>query len=214
MPETRMPRLRSLTALAALVGALGCAASGTDPDTCPPGVACTGATPTIVALRLPAGDILARSVTFYAKRGEDRAGAISFRNSDGEIEKLIELDVKASSLLSAPNGRRYVVGDSVAITITLVGSGQLLFDFQPSGLRFNPQEPAELEIEYGDATGGDVNGDGVVNATDTALLRQLAIWLQERVNDPFFRIETSFNNEVLEEIEADVLGFTRFAIAY
>jgi len=214
MPETRMPRLRSLTALAALVGALGCAASGTDPDTCPPGVACTGATPTIAALRLPAGDILARSVTFYAKRGEDRAGAISFRNSDGEIEELIELDVKAGSLLLAPNGRRYVIGDSVAITMTLVGSGQLLFDFQPSGPRFNPQEPAELEIEYGDATGGDVNGDGVVNATDTLLQRQLAIWLQERINDPFFRVETSFNDEVLEEIEADVLGFTRFAIAY
>lgn len=217
-PEECMSHPRSWRAVAAVlltVLGAGCASETNPTDNCLPGVICTsGAAPTVAALNLPSGALLGTSVTFFAKKGEDREGAIFFRNAEGEIEELVDFEVGANSLLTAPNGRAYVDGDSVAITMTLVGSGQLLFDFQPSGLRFNPNDPAELEIEYGDATGGDINGDGVVNAVDAMLTARLAIWLQERTADPFFRLETSFNNATLEEIEADVLGFTRYAIAY
>jgi hypothetical protein len=48
---------------------------------------------------------------------------------------------------------------------------------------------------------------------DARLKSELAIWRQELLADPFVRLG-SVNSEGLEEIEAKILGFTRYAIAY
>lgn len=224
-PESPMStRLRRLTAPLATAAALALAAAcgggggGTGPDdACPPGTVCPppgGAPPTIAPLNLAPGAVQNPSVSFWAVRGQSRSTAILFQDDDGDIEELLKFTVPSNGLLTAPDGRRYAVGDSVRITITLVDPARLLFDFQPSGLRFNPLDPAQLEIEYGDATGGDIDDDGDVDTRDAELSARLAIWLQENASSPFFRVESSRNDEVIDEIEADVLGFTRYGIAY
>ena len=40
-----------------------------------------------------------------------------------------------------------------------------MFDFQPAGLQFNPNDPARLKAEYQYAD-HDFNGDGVIDSTD------------------------------------------------
>lgn len=206
------PTVPLLLALAAL---LGCSGSGTGPDdSCPPGVICTGGTPTLVNLGLTAADLPAQSVSFWARRGSDRAGALFFRKPSGELERLVRLRVRSNSLERRPDGTAFAPGDSVLITMTLANPSKILFDFQPSGLRFSAQDPAELELEYGDASRGDINGDGQVNQADRDLIARLAVWLQESASSPFFRVENSFNDSTIEEIEADILGFTRYGIAY
>ncbi len=203
--------------LAALTAAAGtaCSSSGTSPDVCPVGTICSPtAQPTIVSLSLSGGRLVSSSVTFWAKKGEDRAGSIFFRRTDGSIDRLVRLKVPGGSLLTRPNGTPFVQGDSIQITISIPDSSKASFEFQPSGLRFSPNDPAELELEYGDASRGDVNGDGRVDAVDRDIITRLGVWLQENANSAFFKLEASFNDQVLEEIEAKVYGFTRYAIAY
>jgi hypothetical protein len=82
----------------------------------------------------------------------------------------------------------------------------------PEGLTFSPAEPAELKIHYNHAD-HDFNDDGSVNQFDDQIKNQLANWRQETLNDPFAKLG-SVNVEETEEINADIFGFTRYAIAY
>ncbi len=151
--------------------------------------------------------------SFYAKKGEDREVRISFQNSlGGEGEEFLRLRVRDESLLSRPDGSPFATGDSVLITVRVVDATNILFEAEPSGLTFNPSRPAELKIHYSHAD-HDFNEDGAVDASDNQIKSQLAIWRQEASTDPFIRLG-SVNVEGLEEINADILGFSRFAIAY
>jgi hypothetical protein len=150
---------------------------------------------------------------FYAKKGEDREVRISFQNSlGGEGEEFLRLRVRKESLLSRPDGTPFAAGDSVRITVRVVDVTKILFEAEPSGLTFNPAEPAELKIHYSHAD-HDFNEDGSIDVFDAQLKSRLAIWRQETLTDPFLRLG-SVNAEGLEEINADILGFSRFAIAY
>lgn len=150
---------------------------------------------------------------FYARKGEDREVRISFQNPLGEEgEEFLRLRVRDESLLSRPDGTPFAIGDSVRITVRVVDVTRIQFEAEPSGLTFNPARPAELKIHYSHAD-HDFNEDGTVNNLDDQIKTQLAIWRQETLADPFIRL-ASVNVEGLEEINADILGFTRFAIAY
>jgi hypothetical protein len=120
--------------------------------------------------------------------------------------------VDAPSLLSYPDGTPFAVDDSVLITVRVVDPAQLLFELEPTGLRFNPQEPAELKIHY-DHADDDLDDDGDVDSEDDEIERTLAIWRQESPGDPFVRLG-SLLIEDLEEIEAELEGFSRYALAY
>ncbi len=102
--------------------------------------------------------------------------------------------------------------DSVRITIRVVDPALLLFEFEPAGLRFSPAEPAQLEIEYAEAD-DDLDEDGDVDAEDEALEGEIYVWRQRNPGDPFERLFT-LRFEDLDELEADIPGFSRFAIAY
>lgn len=98
------------------------------------------------------------------------------------------------------------------ITVQVLDPTNILFQMEPTGLTFNPAEPAELKIHY-DHADHDFNEDGAVNTIDDQIKSTLAIWRQETPADNFVRLG-SVNVEDLEEINADVLGFSRYAIAY
>lgn len=150
--------------------------------------------------------------SFWAVRGEDRE--LEMRSAptpgDDDGEKFLELEIDDETLLRRPDGIPFAEGDSILITVSVDPGGRFLFDFQPSGLVFNPAEPAELKIRYvlGD---DDLDNDGDVDPDDRALEALLSIWQRESVADPFVRLESFKIDD--EELEADLLGFTGFALA-
>jgi hypothetical protein len=151
--------------------------------------------------------------SFYAVNGQDREVRISFQDATGaEGEEFLRLRVRPGSLQSNPDGSPIAPGDSVLITVRVENPDSILFEMEPAGLTFNPAEPAELKIHYAHAN-HDFNDDGAINTFDEQIKTQLAIWRQETLSDPFTKLG-SVNVEDSEEINADILGFTRYAIAY
>ena len=151
--------------------------------------------------------------SFYAKKGEDRELRIYFQDQvGGSGEEFLRLIVSAPSLLARPDGTPILTGDSVQIHVRVADPTRILFEMEPAGLTFDPARPAELKIHYAHAD-HDFNEDGSINSLDSAIEQQLAIWKQETLPDPFVRLG-SLNEVTLEEIDADILGFTRYAIAY
>lgn len=151
--------------------------------------------------------------SFYAKKGEDRELRIYFQDEVGGAgEEFLRLSVSAPSLLARPDGTPFQTGDSVLIKVSVADPGRILFDMEPAGLTFDPTRPAELKIQYVHAD-QDFNEDGSVNLADEQIKHTLSIWRQETPADPFVRLG-SVNEETLEEMSANILGFTRYAIAY
>lgn len=152
--------------------------------------------------------------SFYAKLGEDRELRLYFRPRPGETDstEFLRFKVPARGLLRRPNGSAFVTGDSVLITVTVTDAARFLVDFQPSGLRFSAAAPAELEMEYENAD-DDLNEDGRVDALDADAERRLSWWRRETPSGNWFRVATVVFED-LEEVEADVFGFTSYAVAY
>ena len=199
---------RSLLAVGLLLVATACSDSTSSPG--------DGDRPptelNIVRVDATSPPLLNPDTSFYAVQGEDREVRISFQAAGGEGEEFFRLRVRPGSLQARPDGTPIAPGDSVLITVHVVDPARILFELEPSGLTFNSTEPAELKIHYNHAD-HDFNEDGSVNLFDDQIKNQLAIWRQETVNDPFVKLG-SVNVEESEEINADILGFTRYAIAY
>jgi hypothetical protein len=153
------------------------------------------------------------SVSFYAKRGEDREARIFFQDeAGGQGEEYLRLRVDAGSLLALPDGTPILPGDSVLINVSVVDPSQMLFELSPAGLQFSPATPARLKIHY-DHADGDLNDDGRVDGEDDSVESTLSIWRQELPGDPFVRL-TAVLSQDLDEAEADLTGFSRYALAY
>ncbi len=82
-----------------------------------------------------------------------------------------------------------------------IDTTRVLAEFRPSGLEFNPEEPARLEIDYDDADSEFLDFEA-----------EFDIWRQERPGELWFRLGT-VQFEDRDEIEARLMGFTRFALA-
>ena len=151
--------------------------------------------------------------SFYAKRGENAELRIFFANTQGqEGEEYLRLRVDAPSLLARPDGTLFQDGDSILIHVVVVDPAQLLFEMQPSGRRFSPTAPARLTIHY-DHADDDFNEDGKVDQEDDSIETTLGIWRQENLTDPFVRLGSAVFKD-LKEIDADLTGFSRYALAY
>jgi hypothetical protein len=171
----------------------------------------------LTILRLAEGSppLFSTEVSFYAVRGENREGEISFVDDEhpGEPgEKYLELRVDAEAPSARPDGTPIADGDSVLITVRVVDPARLLFQFEPAGLTFNPSRPAELRIHYNHAD-DDLDEDGDVDVDDATLELTIGIWRQENDGDPFERLGSLLVDN-LEEVEAELGGFSRYALAY
>ena len=171
--------------------------------------------PHFVTAAAGAPDIANPVVQFWAKRGEDRSATIYYHSttSGRDSTPLFFLRVRAKSLWKRPDGSTIAEGDSVRITLTVTDPVNLVVDCQPSGLLFSPDAPARLKMSYA-LTDDDLNHDGVVNGTDQTLTRALAIWRKETAAAPWLRVLSSRNSDGANEVEADIGGFTGYAIAY
>lgn len=207
-------RVRWTLLAAAALAAVACSDSTDSGDGTPPSAL------TFLRLAPTAPPLCADSTgAWFVKNSEDKEISLVFPESGqladcaaGPTEDFARLTVKKMSLLRRPNGTLISDGDSVFISLKWVGNDSILFEFQPTGLLFDPAVPAELKIEYGEA-GDDLDRDGDVDADDDAVETQLDIWRQERPGDRFFRVGTG-KIEDLNEIEAKLNGFSRFALAY
>lgn len=147
-------------------------------------------------------------VSFYAKKGTDSEVRVRF--TDGE--DYLRFRVFANSLLQRPDGSAFANGDSILITITITDPRKLAADFQPAGLEFSPSNPARLQFEFGEAD-KDLNGDGVVNATDTSLIPQISTWRQETPGSEWLKVSSVVETEI-NEVQANIFGFTGYALAF
>lgn len=167
----------------------------------------------LVFIRVAPGapELEAHEVAFWAVKGENREVEIRYRPRPGESsgERCLRFRVPGDALLRDADGRSFRDGDSVRITIRVADYRHFHFEFLPAGLRFDPRRPAELRVAYQFAD-PDFNGDGVVDGRDEDF--EFGFWRQERAGLPWRRIG-SVRVRDLEEVRAELDGFTRYALA-
>jgi hypothetical protein len=171
---------------------------------------------TILTLAQGHPPLTTQSISFWAKFDQDTEAEIGFQVTPTETESYLRLRVDKLSLFKYPDGTLFGPGDSVLITINVIDQDSLYFEFLPSGLRFSPVRPAELRIEYnhaGETIEGDFNGDGLVNGADDQIETELDLWVQETPGGVFTGLDAILEFE-FDEVEADIFGFSRFALAY
>lgn len=206
----RTTRLLTLTAL--IAGAAACADSngGGDGGPVPPGDL------TFIRLAPTAPVLCADTVRFWAKKGVGVEAALVFpepgHTCNESTEDFVRLKLDAQSLLAYPDGTLFQAGDSVFITLAWVGNDSILVHLEPTGLLFDPAQPAELKIEYAEVN-GDFDDDGDNDADDDSIEQQIDIWRQPTLLDDYTRVGTA-KFEDNDEIEAELNGFSRYALAY
>lgn len=168
----------------------------------------------IVPVAPTAPEPLASAVSFYAfrnKRSEGRIG-LSGHSGNGLGTDYVRLIIPKDALLAYPDGTPFAVRDSVLITIRVADPARILFEMEPSGLRFDPSAMPELRIRY-DVADDDLDRNGHHDATDDSIADHLGIWRQEAPGEPFVRLESVVARHN-HEVRANLTGFSRYAIAY
>ncbi len=158
--------------------------------------------------------LASRVQSFWAVRGEAREVRLMYQPRPGAADSVefARFRVESRSLVQDQFGQPVAPGDSILITLSISDTLRLITEFQPAGLVFSPSRPARLWLKFGEAD-PDLNNDGIVSAADTSLLLDLSIWRQERPGDPWALL-ASMVDTVEQEVEADIPGFTRYAVAY
>ena len=200
-----MSLARRLTFAAALLAVAACSDSS-GPSTRPPAE--------LNIVRTGSGATFAETeVTFWAHEDADAEGRLFFAApGGGDGAEFVRLRVPRGALLMQADGTPFGLADSVLITMRIVDPTELLVDFQPSGIKFNPAVPAQLEMHYDNAD-DDFNHDGKVDGSDTQVEDSLGIWRQEQPTDPFQRLGSLLTIST-KDCRTPLLGFTRYALAY
>jgi hypothetical protein len=207
---------RALIVVSCLAAAAACAVGSPGNGGTAGPVDSTAAQDSLHFLRpaLNAPPLADRTVSFWAVQDQNREIRLMYQRRSGQTDSVefARFRVDAGALVSDSEGRPLAPGDSVLITLGVQDTLHLITEFHPSGLVFSARKPARLWLKFGEAD-PDLNGDHVVNAADTTLLGQLTIWKQEQPGEPWSLVP-SMVNMGSQEVEADIAGFTRFAVAY
>ena len=158
--------------------------------------------------------LLADRGSFYAKVGEDRRLELFYQGgTPGDTgEAFLRFEVRGNSLVKHPDGSPFQPGDSILISVSVGDPTRFEFTFAPAGLQFNPTDPAQLHIEYNHSN-HDFNGDGKHDAQDDVTETKLNVWRREPPDTLWTQIG-AVKNEEFDEIEAAILSFTQYAVAW
>lgn len=150
--------------------------------------------------------------SFWAKRGTQTTLFLNYRPAPGQSQgdPFLRFKVPINGLVAGAGGVPLDRGDSVLITLT-IDSVFFKVDFQPSGVVFSKSSPAQLAIWYQNAN-PDLNGDGVVDATDAALEAQLAIWSESTTD--VWRQLSSKNDTTKQLVAAELYHFSQYAVSW
>lgn len=163
---------------------------------------------------LPGAPPATRDTSFWAVKGKDRRLILRYAGvsepGEDEAPKLLEFVVPGDALARYPDGRAVAKGDSVLIRVQVDTAG-FVFHFEPSGLRFREDKPAELKLYFG-AADPDLDEDGDRDADDEADAALLQVFQQELPGTPWLRL-ASVRDLDEDRVQAEIGGFTRFALA-
>ena len=148
------------------------------------------------------------TVSFWAVRGESRSIQINYSSSiDNGTHPFLNLTTTDPTFV--PGVGELALGDSVLITVT-VDTTEIGVTFEPTGLQFGT--PSEMKLFYGGAS-GDLNGDGIADATDAQLEQQLlGLWYREYSNDAWTPVAASLSTAEKSFTYA-LPHFCRYAVA-
>ena len=166
-----------------------------------------------ILTQAPTAPMLERySVSFWATRTTGKTVFINYRRRIGQWigDPFLRFKIPINGLVAGANGMPLDRGDSVWITLT-VDTVNFRVDFQPAGVMFSTSKPALLAFWYQNAN-PDLNSDGVVDATDTALEQQLAIWSQS--TRTVWRQLASKNDTTEKIVAAPISHFSSYAVAW
>ena len=152
--------------------------------------------------------------TLLVTRGEDAELRLYYRGRLGTADstEFLRLRFDDETLLARPDGTPILVGQSVLVTVTVPDPTKFLVNLEPTGLRFNPNRPAELKWKLNERE-HDLDDDGDIDATDASLFTTLAVWRQETAGQPWSRLASKIEVE-LDEIDVDLVGFSNYIVAY
>lgn len=164
-----------------------------------------------VRVQQGAPGLTATQAQFWARYDRDREVRLFFRPRPGKSDstEFLKFKVPARSLLRDATGRTFANQDSVLITVTVPDPTKFLVIFAPAGLQFNASRPAELEFDL-EERDDDLDGDGDDDDDDD--FTKVELWRQETPTSVWERVQ-SILVESLEKIEADIRGFTGYAVA-
>ena len=158
--------------------------------------------------------LLTSDTTVIATKGQDLEVRLFYADTanGGAGDEFLRLKIEEETLQRYPNnhprqGALFQDGDTVSIRIQ-VAPEDIIATLEPSGLQFNPNEPAKLKLRYAESD-DDIDNDG---DEDPELEVEIDMWRQENIGDPWFRIGT-VKSEDLDEVEAELFGFSRYALA-
>jgi hypothetical protein len=152
-------------------------------------------------------------VSFYAVKGQNSEQRLYTVKPDGSRgDEYLRFTLDDRTLLARPDGTPFANGDSVLISISVLDQSRMMFQFEPSGLKFSPANPAELRISYAGAE-GDLDNDGDHDSADDSLEARLAIWRQETPGTPFQRLSSLISTSD-HDVRANLTGFSRYAVSY
>jgi hypothetical protein len=127
------------------------------------------------------------TVAFWAVRGAERSVQVNYLAADGTTSYPF-LHLAITDPVFVPGRGELMPGDSVLITVTIDPSA-IQVSLEPTGTQFG--NPAQLKIWYGGAE-GDMNGDGIVDATDAQIeTHLLGLWYREGADSAWTPVPAS-----------------------
>lgn len=155
-----------------------------------------------VTLRVDAPPLETTDTSFWAVAGQFQQLIIRQQpEQPGEAgDEFLKFELRPETLFRRPDGTFFQPGDSILIQVT-IDTTRVMANFQPNGLEFNPDEQARLKIDYDDA-----------ESEFLAVEAELELWRQEQPGEPWTQLGSA-QFEDLDEIEARLLSFTRYALA-
>lgn len=199
-------RAVALTLLTAAMVAVGCS------DTTAPGVPTSQLN--FVRQDTLAPPLLATRDSFWARVGDGREMRLYYQGATptDSGEEFLRFEVPGDGLSRRPDGSPFRVGDSIRITITVEDPTRFIFRFEPAGLAFSNEHPARLKVRYFNAE-QDFDGDGDEDEDDRSIEREIGLWRQRVPGEPWVRIGF-VKFEELDEISANLFGFSQYAVAW
>lgn len=195
-----------------MAGALALVLLGCGDNTGPAGV--PDAQLHIVRQDTLAPPLVSTTASFWAKVGDGRELHLNYQGATPADtgEEFLRFEVPGDGLYRKPDGSAFAPGDSILITVTVLDPTRFLFQFEPSGLRFSPEHPARLKVEYFDGE-HDFNEDGVEDSADAHIESLLDLWERSGPGAPWFRLG-AVKFEEFDELDANIFSFTEHAVAW
>jgi hypothetical protein len=158
--------------------------------------------------------LLATRDSFWAKVGDGRELKLYYQGAlPGDSgEEFLHFEVPGDGLYRRPDGSLFQPGDSVLITVTVTDPARFVFQFEPAGLQFRSDHPAKMKVRYilGEQ---DFDGDGDEDAADSEIEQELGLWHQSTPGGTWQQVG-AVNFSDLDEIDANILSFSQYAVAW